>query len=190
MATSPLPSLERPILQALGPQWWLVLLRGICAILFGILAFVWPGVTLITLVLLYGVFALVDGVLALIAAIKGGAPAPRWWLAIVGLLGIVAGLLTLFWPGVTAIVLLVFIAVWAILTGIMQIIGAIRLRKEIDNEWFLVAAGALSVLFGIVLVLRPDVGVLASIFVIGAYAILYGIILVMFSLRLRRHHRG
>jgi uncharacterized membrane protein HdeD (DUF308 family) len=187
MTTSPSSPLERPILQALGRHWWLILLRGICAILFGVLAFIWPGLTLLTLVLLYGVFALIDGVLALAAAVMGGAPAPRWWLAIAGLLGIAAGLLTLFWPGLTAIVLLLFIAAWAITTGVMQIIGAIRMRKEIDNEWFLVAAGILSVLFGIVLALQPGVGALASIFVIGAYAILYGIALVLFALRLRRH---
>jgi uncharacterized membrane protein HdeD (DUF308 family) len=186
--TIPTPtSPERPLLHALSRHWWLILLRGICAILFGVLAFIWPGLTLLTLVLLYGVFALIDGVLALAAAVMGGAPAPRWWLAIAGLLGIAAGLLTLFWPGLTAIVLLLFIAAWAITTGVMQIIGAIRMRKEIDNEWFLVAAGILSVLFGIVLALQPGVGALASIFVIGAYAILYGIALVLFALRLRRH---
>jgi uncharacterized membrane protein HdeD (DUF308 family) len=180
---------DRPIAGALGRHWWLILLRGICAILFGVLALVWPGLTLLTLILFYGVFVLVDGVLALAAAIMGGAPAPRWWLAIVGLLGIAAGLLTLLWPGLTALVLLLFIAGWAIAAGVMQIIGAIRLRKEIDNEWFLIAAGVLSVLFGIALALQPGVGALASVLVIGAFAIAYGVVLVLFALRLRRHRR-
>ncbi len=134
-----------PMLHALADNWWLILLKGICAIVFGLLALAWPGVTVMTLVLLYGAFALVEGVLALAAAIKGDTPAPRWWLAAVGLIGIIAGALTFLWPGITALVLLFLIAAWAIATGIMEIIGAIRLRKEIDDEWLLIAAGALSV---------------------------------------------
>ena len=101
---------------------------------------------MLTLVLLYGAYALVDGVLAILAAITGDAPAPRWWLAIVGLLGILVGILTLAWPGITALVLLLFIAGWAIAPGILQIVGAVRLRKEIDNEWLLFASGVLSVI--------------------------------------------
>jgi uncharacterized membrane protein HdeD (DUF308 family) len=176
-----------PMLHALAKNWWVFLVRGIAAIVFGVLAFVWPGVTLLTLVLFYGAFALVDGVLAIIAAISGGAPAPRWWLAIVGILGIAVGILTFVWPGITAIVLLLFIAFWAILTGIMQIIGAIKLRKEIDNEWLLVAGGVLSVIFGVVMLWKPGAGALALILVIGSFAILYGILEVAFSLRLRSH---
>ena len=137
------------MVHALAKNWWLLLLRGIAAIIFGVLAFAWPGLTLLTLILFYGAFALVDGVLAIIAAITGGAPAPRWWLAIVGLLGIAAGLLTFLMPGLSALVLLFFIAGWAIATGVLQIIGAIQLRKEIDNEWLLILGGVISVLFGI-----------------------------------------
>jgi uncharacterized membrane protein HdeD (DUF308 family) len=181
------PGRQGVLLHALAKNWWLILLRGICAILFGVLAFAWPGVTLVTLVVLYGAFALVDGVLAVAAAITGGAAAPRWWLAIMGLAGIAAGLLTFLWPGVTALVLLVFIAIWAIVTGVLQIVGAIQLRKEIDNEWLLIAGGALSVLFGLAVLVRPGAGALALIFVIGAFAIAYGIILVAFAFRLRRH---
>jgi uncharacterized membrane protein HdeD (DUF308 family) len=176
-----------PMLHALAENWWLILLKGLCAIVFGLLTLAWPGVTVITLVLLYGAFALVDGVLALAAAIKGGIPAPRWWLAIVGVIGIAAGLLTFGWPGITALVLLFLIAVWAITTGIMQIVGAIRLRKEIDDEWLLIAGGVLSVLFGIVLVLQPRVGLVALVSIIGAYAILYGLLEVWFAWRLQRH---
>lgn len=179
--------LSRPILAGLAKNWWLILLRGLIAILFGILTFVWPGITLLTLVLLYGAFAFVDGVLSLFAAIRGGAPAPRWWLVIVGLLGIAVGVLTLLWPGITGLVLLFFIAGWAIATGIMEIIGAIRLRHEIDDEWWLIATGVLSVLFGIMIAVQPGAGALALVFVIGAFAIIYGIMLVSFSLRLRRH---
>jgi uncharacterized membrane protein HdeD (DUF308 family) len=149
------------LLAALAQNWWLVLLRGIAAILFGVLAFLWPGLTLASLVLLYGAFALADGVLAVVAAIRGGGPGSRWWLAVVGLAGIIVGLLTFLWPGVTALVLLVFIAVWAIAIGVFEIVGAIRLRKEIDNEWLLILSGALSVLFGLVLLVQPGAGALA-----------------------------
>jgi uncharacterized membrane protein HdeD (DUF308 family) len=180
---SPAPTLSH----ALAQNWWLLLLRGIAAIVFGLLAFVWPGLTLVTLVLFYGAFALIDGVLAVIAAVKGGTPAPRWWLALVGVAGIAAGVLTFLWPGVTALVLLFFIAGWAIAVGVFEIVGAIRLRKEIDNEWLLIASGALSVLFGLAVLVMPGAGALALVWLIGAYAIVYGLILVWFALRLRKH---
>ena len=106
--------LMRPMLDDLARNWWLILLRGVCAIIFGVLTILWPGLTLFTLILLYGVFALFDGGLAIGAAIMGGTPAPRWWLALVGVLGIVAGAVTLAWPGLTGLVLLFFIAGWAI----------------------------------------------------------------------------
>lgn len=177
----------RPMLDALSRNWWLILLRGICAIIFGVLAFVWPGITLLALVILYGAFALADGVFALAAAVMGDTPAPRWWLAVVGLLGIAVGILTLMWPGLTGLVLLFFIAGWAIATGIMQIFGAIKLRKEIDDEWLLIASGILSVVFGLMLVAWPGTGALALIFAIGCFAIFEGVLLVMFSLRLKKH---
>jgi uncharacterized membrane protein HdeD (DUF308 family) len=177
------------MLDALARTWWLILLRGIVAVLFGVLTFVWPGVTLVTLVLFYGAYALVDGVLSLAAAIMGGAAAPRWWLAVVGLLGIAAGIVTLLLPGITTLVLLYFIALWAILIGAMQIVGAIRLRHEIDNEWWLGLSGALSVLFGIVLIAQPGAGALGLVYVIGAFAVIFGLVLISFALRLRRHGR-
>ena len=185
VATPPLG--PRVLLPALAKHWWLLLLRGICAILFGVLTFVWPGVTLLTLVLFYGAFALVDGVLALAEAVMGHAPAPRWWLALVGLLGIAVGILTFAWPGITALVLLLFIAGWAIAIGILQIVGAIRLRKEIDNEWLLIASGVVSIIFGLILVVQPGTGALALLYVIGIYAIIYGILEIWLALRLRGH---
>ena len=175
------------MVHALAKNWWLLLLRGIAAIIFGLLAFAWPGVTLLTLILFYGAFALVDGVLAIIAAITGGAPGPRWWLAIVGLLGIAAGLLTFLMPGLSALVLLFFIAGWAIATGVFQIIGAIQLRKEIDNEWLLILGGIISVLFGIGVMLAPGAGALALIWVIGTYAVIIGVLLVALAFRLKKH---
>jgi uncharacterized membrane protein HdeD (DUF308 family) len=175
------------LLHALAKNWWLLLLRGIAAIIFGILAFAWPGITLLTLVLFYGAFALVDGICAVIAAVTGSVPGSRWWLAIVGLCGVVAGVLTFAWPGLTAFLLLIFIAVWAIVVGVFEIIGAIRLRKEIDNEWMLILSGVVSVLFGIVLLVRPGPGALALVWMIGIYALVFGILNIAFALRLRTH---
>jgi uncharacterized membrane protein HdeD (DUF308 family) len=177
-----------PMLHALANNWWLVLLRGIAAIVFGVLAFVWPGLTLLTLVLFYGAYALIDGAFALITAFTGGAkPVPSWWLIVVGLAGIAAGLVTFLWPGVTALVLIIFIGAWAIMHGIFEIVGAIKLRKEIDNEWWLILAGAMSVVFGIVVLVAPGAGALGLIWAIGAYSVVFGILLVALALRLRQH---
>jgi uncharacterized membrane protein HdeD (DUF308 family) len=175
------------MVHALAKNWWLLLLRGIAAIIFGLLAFAWPGLTLLTLILFYGAFALVDGVLAIAAAITGGVPGSRWWLAIVGLLGIAAGLLTFLTPGLTALVLLFFIAGWAIVTGVFEIIGAIKLRKEIDNEWLLILGGIISVLFGVGMMLAPGAGALALVWVIGAYSVVMGVIFVALAFRLKKH---
>ena len=171
----------------LARYWWLILLRGIAAIIFGVLAFIWPGITLLTLVLLFGAFTLVDGVLALAHAIMGGNVGSRWWLALIGVLGILVGLMAFVRPGYFALVLLVFIASWAIVLGVFQIIGAIRLRKEIDNEWAIGLSGALSVLFGVVLLVAPGAGALGLVWVIGAYAVVFGVLLVMAALKLKKY---
>ena len=182
--TAPLPG--RPMLHALAKSWWLLLLRGIAAIIFGILAFVWPGLTLVTLVLLYGAFALVDGVISLIAAFTGSAkPVPTWWLVVVGLLGIAAGIVTFAWPGITAILLMLFIGAWALVHGIFEIIGAIQLRKEIDNEWMLILGGLLSVVFGLIVLFAPGAGALGLIWVIASYSIVFGILFIALALRLQ-----
>jgi uncharacterized membrane protein HdeD (DUF308 family) len=176
------------MLHWLARNWWIVLVRGIAAILFGLLAFALPGVTLLTLIILYGVYALVDGIFAIIAAVRGERGlGSRWWLAAIGVLGVVAGLLTFLWPGKTALILAVFIGAWSLARGVFEIIGAIRLRKEIDNEWLLILSGALSVLFGAIVLFRPGVGALAIVWMIGAYAIVLGALQVGLSLRLRSH---
>ena len=190
MATRTYPPgtvLMRPMLDGLARNWWLILLRGICAIIFGLLTIMWPGLSLLTLVILYGVFALFDGGFAIGAAIMGDTPTPRWWLALVGVLGILAGAVTLAWPGITGLVLLYFIAGWAIAAGVFESVGAIRLRKEIDGEWLLFASGLVSVLFGVLILMVPGAGALGLAFTIGIFALIYGFLLVGFSLRLRKH---
>ena len=166
-----------------------MLLRGIVSILFGILAFAWPGPTVLALAMLFGAYALVDGVLSLIAAISGSdRAAPAWWLALVGLLGIAAGIIAFLWPGKTAFALVIMIGAWALTIGIFEIIGAIRLRHEIDDEWWLIGAGILSVLFGLAVLLAPAAGALALVWGIAGYAILAGILMIAFSFRLKRLH--
>ena len=180
--------LGRPMLHALADRWWLLLLRGIAAILFGVLAFIWPGLTLVTLVLMFGAFALVDGAIMLGAAFSGAAkPMPSWWLVLVGLLGIAAGIVTFLWPGMSAILLIMFIGAWAVAHGIFEIIGAIQLRKEIENEWALILGGIISVIFGIIVLIAPGAGALALVWWIAIYSIVFGVMFVAFALRLRRH---
>jgi uncharacterized membrane protein HdeD (DUF308 family) len=176
------------IVPALARNWWIFLIRGLVAIAFGLLGFFYPAATLVAFVLVYGVFALLDGVFAVIAAIRGKeGVGPRWWLALVGVLGIVAGLVTFAWPGITALVMLAVIGVWALVYGIFEIIGAIRLRKEIENEWLLLVHGALAVLFGLMVLVRPGAGALALIWLIASFALLSGILLVIFAFALRKH---
>jgi uncharacterized membrane protein HdeD (DUF308 family) len=177
------------LLRALADNWWLLLLRGIAAIAFGALAFMWPGITLLTLIFLWGAYAIADGVLALWAAISGqtGQMGSRLWLAVVGIAGLIAGLLAFVWPGITALVLLMFIAGWAIAIGALQIWGAIELRKEIEGEWLLILSGLLSVAFGVVLFAWPGAGALAVVWLIGWYAILAGCLYIALAFRLKKH---
>ena len=177
------------LLRPLAENWWLLLLRGIAALAFGTLTFVWPGITLLTLTLLWGAYALADGVLALWAAASGNTSdvAPRWWLAVAGIVSVAAGALTFLWPGMTALVLLFFIASWAIVIGVMQIWGAIRLRKEIEGEWLLVVSGLLSIGFGVILFVWPGAGALAVVWTIGWYAILAGCLSIALAFRLKQY---
>lgn len=170
----------------LSRSWWVFLIRGIAAILFGIAAFIWPGLTIAVLVLMFGAYALVDGIFAVIAGISARNQSERWWMMIlVGLAGIATGVLTFIWPSITALVLLYFIAAWAIVTGIFQIAAAIRLRKEIEGEWLLALGGIASILFGVLLILMPGAGALASVWIIGSYAIIFGILMIVLAFRLR-----
>lgn len=182
-----------PLLRSLAENWWLLLSRGIAAVAFGVLAFIWPGMTLLALTYLYAAYALVDGIFALGAAIfgHGGSMVPRWWLAVIGVIGIIAGLLAFAWPGITALVLLLLIASWAIIIGVLEIVGAIHLRKEIAGEMWLIISGVLSIAFGVILFVQPGAGALALIWVIATYAILTGGSLIALAYRLKNlKHSG
>jgi uncharacterized membrane protein HdeD (DUF308 family) len=170
----------------LARNWWVLAIRGVAAILFGIAAFLWSGVTLAVLVLLFGAYALVDGIFAVVAGITARKEQERWWMMILeGLVGIGIGVVTFVWPGITALVLLYFIAAWSIVTGAFEIAAAIRLRQEIEGEWLLALAGIASLIFGILLVVQPGSGALALIWLIGAYALVFGILMLVLAFRLR-----
>lgn len=172
----------------LSRNWWALLIRGIAAVLFGILAFVWPQASLVALVLLWGAYALVDGIFALVAAFaRPDIRDRRWLLVLEGLVGIAAGIVAFVWTDITALVLLYIIAAWAIVTGVIEIVAGIRLREEIKGEWALILGGILSVLFGLFLAIFPGAGALAVVYIIGAYALLFGVLLIILAFRLRSH---
>jgi uncharacterized membrane protein HdeD (DUF308 family) len=174
---------ERTIADVFARNWWLLALRGVAAILFGVLAFMLPGITLLGLVLLFGGYALANGILSFALAFKSRRQ--RWSLIFGGIISIIAALITFFVPGITALGLVLLIAAFAIANGITEIAAAIRLRKVITNEWLLVLAGILSIIFGILLSLMPGAGALVLVFWIGAWMIAIGILLLVLAFRVR-----
>lgn len=183
-----LPLAGSGLLSSLAQNWWMLLLRGIAGIIFGVLAFVWPGITLLALTILWGAYAISDGIFAFAAAIagRGFEASARWWLALVGVCGILAGILTFVVPGMTELVLLMYIASWAIVVGVLQVWGAIQLRKEINNEWFLALSGFLSFAFGMLVMAQPGAGALSVVWTIGSFAVLVGCLYIGLAFRLKR----
>jgi uncharacterized membrane protein HdeD (DUF308 family) len=173
-------------IDTLARNWWLLLLRGIAGIIFGVLTFFWPEISLVALVLLFGAFAFADGVFTFINGIRERRANDRWWLLILqGLMGIGAGVVTAVWPAISALALLYVIAAWALVTGALEIAAAIRLRKVIEGEWLLALSGIASVLLGILLFVFPGPGALAVVLWIGAYALVSGVLLIVLAFRLR-----
>lgn len=174
------------MLMVFTSSWWALVLRGLAAIAFGMLAFIWPHITLTVLVLLFGAYVLVDGIFAIAAGIKSHKEFKRWWLLLLeGVLSVAVGVIAFVAPSITALVLLILIAAWAIVTGAFEIGAAIQLRKYVTGEWLLALAGVASVLLGVALLINPNVGALAVVWLIGAYAIVFGVLLLALGLRLR-----
>jgi uncharacterized membrane protein HdeD (DUF308 family) len=191
-AASPLGcqrEVEMPVNSALGStlrhvvakHWWILLMRGLASIAFGILAFVWPGLTLASLILLYGIYCLADGFVAL----TGGFGNAFWQSLFVGAISIGAGIATFMYPGLTALVLLYLIAFWAVVRGVSEIAVAIEFRKVIEGEWLMIVAGAMSIAFGVLLFLFPGAGALSLIWIIAVYALAFGAVLVALSFRVK-----
>jgi uncharacterized membrane protein HdeD (DUF308 family) len=167
-------------------NWWALVLRGFAALIFGLLAFVWPNITVVALVFLFGAYALVDGAFAIVAGLRASREHKRWWLLLIeGILSMLAGIVAFVMPGITAFVLLGLIAGWAMVTGVIEIVAAIQMRKHISNEWMLALSGVASVLFGVLLLIWPVAGILAVVWLIGAYAVVFGILLIALGIRLR-----
>jgi uncharacterized membrane protein HdeD (DUF308 family) len=170
----------------LSKMWWAVLLRGLCGIAFGILAFTMPGLTLATLVMLFGVAAIVGGAFEMIGAISAKSQSDDWWIWLLqGAVGVIVGVLTFRIPGVTTLVLMFFISVWAFATGVLQIIAAIRLRKEIKGEGWLMVSGLASIALAIILMANPAAGALGLIYYIGAVALITGIVMTLLAFRVK-----
>ena len=174
------------MIETLKRHWWVPVIRGIAAIVFGILAFVYPGITVATLVLFFGAWVLIDGIFRVVGAIGHRASDPDWgWHIVIGIVGIIVGLLTFHAPQVTALALVIYIAAWALMIGATEIAFAIKLRREIKGEWFLILMGLASVVFAILLLWNPIAGAAAVIWLIAWYAVVLGILAIFFGLRLR-----
>ena len=176
----------QPALPMLAGNWWALLLRGIAAVLFGLAALFWPGLTLVVLIVFFGAYALVDGILSIVAGIWGS-EGSRWLLLAEGVLGVLTGLVAFFWPGMTAMVLLFLISAWAIFTGLLKVVMAIAFRRRIENEWLMGLSGVLSVLFGVVLAVWPGAGLLSLVWLVGLYALIFGVALIVLGFRARGH---
>lgn len=182
---------QKQLATILSRTWWVILLRGLIAIAFGILAWTQPGISLVTLVWIFGIYTMGDGILGVAGAIAGREEHEHWVVLLLwGLISIGIGVLTFVAPGITALALLFYIAIWAIATGVLQIVAAIRVRKEIRGEWFLILGGLVSVVFGMFLMSRPAAGALALLWVIAAYASIFGVLLVILAFRARRFGKG
>jgi uncharacterized membrane protein HdeD (DUF308 family) len=165
------------MLSLVSRNWWVFAIRGIAAIVFGILAFIWPGTTLTVLVFLFGAYVLVDGVALLAALVRGDAVARRhaWAVGVIGVLGILAGVGTFAWPGLTALSLLYLVAFWAIVTGTFQVIAAVALRRELHGEFWMALGGLASIVFGALLLAFPGVGLISLVWVVGIWSVVFGI---------------
>jgi uncharacterized membrane protein HdeD (DUF308 family) len=174
------------LLETLKRHWWVPVLRGVVAIIFGVMAFAYPGLTVAVLVLLFGAWVLVDGVFRIIGAIGHRSSDPDWgWQLVIGILGIIIGFLTFHAPAITALALVIYIAAWALMIGVTEIVVAIKLRQEIKGEWFLILMGVVSIIFAIMLLWNPLPGALALVWLIGSYAIVFGVLGIIFGFRVR-----
>jgi uncharacterized membrane protein HdeD (DUF308 family) len=187
VTTTSIPGLSG-VVNVIARNWWALLIRGIVAIIFGILAFIWPGATILAIGILFGAYAFVDGIFAIVATVRAAEAGERWWpFLIEGIVGIVIAAITFYDIRITLLALYLTIAAWAFVTGIFEIVAAIQLRKAIANEFWLILGGIASIAFGVLMVIFPLIGALALIWLIGTYAIIFGIIMIAFSFRLRAH---
>jgi uncharacterized membrane protein HdeD (DUF308 family) len=174
------------MIETLKRHWWVPVIRGIAAIVFGIIAFAYPGLTIATLVLFFGAWVLIDGIFRIVGAIGHRASDPDWgWQLVIGILGIIVGLLTFHAPQITALALVIYIAAWALMMGASEIAIAVKLRREIKGEWFLILMGLASIIFAGLLLWNPVAGAAAVIWLVAWYAVVLGILAIFFGFRLK-----
>ena len=176
---------DRILTDFLARSWLAMLFRGVAAILFGVLAVAWPEISLFSLILIFAVYALADGTLSLVAALRA-AVRPHWWLMLDGVVSLAAGVVAGLWPAPTTGELALTIGIWAMVGGVLEIAGAVALRRIIRNEWWLALSGVVSILFGTKMMFAPGPGALAQVWLIGAYAAAVGVFWMILSLRLRK----
>jgi len=175
------------MLSNISSNWWLLALRGALAVMFGVAAFVWPGLTFEVLVLLFGAYAFIDGVIMFSFGLMAAGDKQQWWpMVLGGIIGIAVGVLTFAQPAAMALALVYVVGAWAIVTGLLEIVAAIRLRDVISNEWLMGVSGALSILFGALVLYQPNAGALTLVWLFGLYAILAGVSQISLGLRVRR----
>ena len=189
-----IPSTDSPKTDAmndmLANNWWAVALRGIVAILFGIAAFAMPFVTMLSLVVVFAAFSFVDGVFGIIMSVRGARKGERWiWLLLTGILGIVASVVAILWPGITVLAFVILVAAWALVSGTFMLISAFRLKIDHGRVW-LVIGGIASIVFGILLVISPFIGALVLTFWTGAHALVLGATLLVLAYKLRSQRTG
>ncbi len=176
------------MLHAIARNWWTWLIRGIAAVIFGLLAWRYPVSAWIAIAILFGAYAFVDGIFAMVATFRAAEHSQRWWpFLIEGIVGLLIAAITFYDIRITLLALYWTIAAWAFITGIMEIVAGIQLRKHISNEFWLILGGVASIAFGILMIYFPLAGALAIAWLISAYAIVFGIIMIGFSLKLRSH---
>ena len=171
----------------LAQNWWAVALRGVIAIVFGLIALFLPGATMLSLVLFFSAYMLVDGVFTIISGVRAARRGERWGLLVFeGILNILTGIIAFLWPGITVLAFVLLMAGWAILTGALELAAAYRLKID-HGRWWLVLGGILSVLFGVLLIVTPIIGAVVLTWWLGAYALIFGISLLVLAFRLRSH---
>ena len=174
------------MIETLKRHWWVPVIRGIAAIVFGVIAFTHPVMAIATLVLLFGAWVLIDGIFRIVAAIRHRGSDPDWaWQLVIGIIGIIVGLLTFHAPQITALALVIYIAAWALMIGASEIVMAVKLRHEIKGEWFLILMGLASIVFAVLLLWNPVAGAAAVIWLIAWYAVVLGILAIFFGFSLR-----
>lgn len=174
----------------LAKNWWAFAIRGVLGILFGIIAFAWPVVTILSLVIVFAAYAITDGVFAIVAAVRAATHHERWTLFLLeGVVGIVAGVLAFMWPSLTVIVFIALVAFWALLSGGLMLAAAFRLDTNHGGWWF-VLGGVASIIYGALLLMVPGIGALVLMWWIGAYAFVFGIVMLIGAFRLRALAHG